>query len=196
MTTGLQFMSDLHLERNKGYKYNIPRSASHLALVGDIGRFCDYDDYAAFLRTQCQIFDQVLLVAGNNEFYGSSQQEGLDAAQRLEQDPSLLGKLVFLSRNRIDLPGSNTIVLGCTLHSRIQQGHAHLNKDFQSIRNWTTEDHTREHELDVEWLRSTLRHIAEAEPLKQVIILTHHAPSFKNTCHPSHEYNAQYTGRV
>ncbi|KAI4732040.1 hypothetical protein E4T49_00346 [Aureobasidium sp. EXF-10728] len=92
MTLKIQFMSDLHLERN-GYNYDIPCSAPRLALVGDIGRFCDYDDYAGFLRTQCQRFDQVLLIAGNNEFYGSSRQAGLDAAKRLAQDPTLQGKL-------------------------------------------------------------------------------------------------------
>ena len=189
MATKIQFMSDLHLERNN-YDYEIPYAASHLALAGDIGRFCDYDDYAGFLRNQCQTFDQVLLVAGNNEFYGSSRQEGLDAADRLIQDPDLQGKLVFLNRTRVDLAGSNITVLGCTLHSHIQFDCAQLNKDFKNIRNWTIEDHNTEHELDVEWLHTSLRHIADTDPHKEVIILTHHAPSFKNTCHPMHENNA------
>jgi hypothetical protein len=173
-------MSDLHLERNK-YDYNVPCVTSRLALVGDIGRFCDYDDYAGFLRTKCQTFDQVLLIAGNNEFYGSSRQEGLESASKLMQDPTLQGKLVFLNHNRVDLAGSNTTVLGCTLHSHIQPNCAQLNKDFKCIRNWTIEDHNREHELDVEWLRTSLRQIADTDPHKEVIILTHHAPSFKDT---------------
>lgn len=189
MTVGLQFMSDLHLERFE-YKYDISPATSHLALVGDIGRFCDYDDYAGFLKKQCQTFDQVLLVAGNNEFYGSSRHGGLDAAERLAQDPTLQGKLVFLNRTRIDLTGSNITVLGCTLHSHIEPGHAQLNKDFERIRNWTVKDHNMEHELDVEWLRYSLEQIAETEPQRQVVILTHHAPSFQDTCHPSHENNA------
>ncbi|KAH0257255.1 hypothetical protein KCU91_g16460, partial [Aureobasidium melanogenum] len=189
MTTRIQFMSDLYLERIN-YNYDIPCAASHLALAGDIGRFCDYDEYAAFLKIQCQTFDQVLLVAGNNEFYGSSRQEALDAANRLVQDPILQGKLVFLNRTRIDLAGSNITVLGCTLHSHIASDCTQLNKDFTSIRNWNIEDHNREHELDVEWLCSSLQHIADTDSQKQVIIITHHAPSFKDTCHPMHENNA------
>jgi predicted phosphodiesterase len=189
MATKIQFMSDLHLERTN-YDYDIPRAASHLALVGDIGRFCDYDDYAGFLRAQCQTFDQVFLVGGNNESYGSSRKEGLDAANRLMQDPSLQGKLMFLNRTRVDLAGSNVTVLGCTLHSHIKPDCAQLNKDFKSIRDWSVEDHNREHQLDVEWLRTSLGHIADTDPHKQVIILTHHAPSFKDTCHPMHEGNA------
>jgi len=182
-------MSDLHLER-VNYHYDVPCAASHLALAGDIGRFCDYDEYAGFLRTQCLKFDQVLLVAGNNEFYGSSRQEALDAANRLVQDPTLQGKLVFLNRTRVDLAGSNITVLGCTLHSHIASDCTQLNKDFKSIRNWSIEDHNKEHEQDVEWLRSSLQHIADTDPQKQVIIITHHAPSFKDTCHPMHENNA------
>ncbi|KAI4754992.1 hypothetical protein E4T52_13745 [Aureobasidium sp. EXF-3400] len=194
MATKIQFMSDLHLERNN-YDYEIPCAASHLALAGDIGRFCDYDDYAGFLRIQCQTFDQVLLVAGNNEFYGSSRQEGLDAVDTLIQDPGLQGKLVFLNRTRVDLAGSNIAVLGCTLHSHIQYDCAQLNKDFENIRNWTIEDHNKEHELDVEWLHTSLRYIADTDPHKEVIILTHHAPSFKDTCHPMHENNARLSRR-
>jgi predicted phosphodiesterase len=189
MTTQIQFMSDLHLERNN-YDYDIACAASHLALVGDIGRFCDYDDYAGFLRAQCQTFDQVLLIAGNNEFYGSSRHKGLDAASRLVQCPTLQGKLVFLNRTRVDLAGSNFTVLGCTLHSHIESGCAQLNKDFESIQDWSVEDHNREHELDVEWLHTSLRHISDTAPQREVIILTHHAPSFKDTCHLMHEGNA------
>lgn len=189
MTTQIQFMSDLHLERNN-YDYDIACAASHLALVGDVGRFCDYEDYATFLRAQCQTFDQILLVAGNNEFYGSSRLEGLDAANRLVQCPTLQGKLVFLNRTRLDLAGSNITVLGCTLHSHIESDCAQLNKDFESIRDWSVEDHNREHELDVEWLQTSLQHIADTAAQREVVILTHHAPSFKDTCHPMHEGNA------
>lgn len=185
---GIQFMSDLHLERTN-YNHDISQAASHLALVGDIGRFSDFDGYVAFLEKQCQQFDKVFLIAGNNEFYGSSHREGVDAAQRLIDMPSLRGKLAFLNRNRFDLTGS-IIVLGCTLHSHIEPEHTQLNKDFERIKEWTITDHNEEHGLDLKWLQASLQQIADTEPDKRVIILTHYAPSFQNTCHPMHENNA------
>ena len=107
-------MSDLHLELIE-YRYDTQKSASILILGGDIGRFYEYHSYLTFLQKQCEKFDKVLLIAGNHEFYGSSREEGLEAAQRLENDPTLRGKLVFMNRTRFNLEDHGVVVLGCTL---------------------------------------------------------------------------------
>jgi len=185
----IQFMSDLHLERI-AYEFDVPKSAPCLALAGDIGRLQDFEAYAAFIRKQCDRFDRVLLVAGNHEFYGSSHEEGLSVAKKLVDDPSLDGKLTFMNRTRVDMDESNVIVLGCTLHSYIGPDHTKLTNDFRRIRDWTVEKHNTEHKLDVEWLQRCLQDIADTEPQKKVVIMTHYAPSFEGTCHPEQENNA------
>lgn len=184
----IQHMSDLHLERIQ-YNFQITKEAPYLVLGGDIGRFCDFDKYSSFIQEQCKKFDQVLLVAGNHEFYGSSREEGLKAGHALEANPSSRGKLKFLNRTRIDLEGTDVIVLGCTLQSHIGADCKRLTNDFRRIKDWTTEQHDVEHEKDLKWLQLSLEDISRTAPDKRVLIVTHYAPSFKNTCHPAQESN-------
>ena len=44
----VQHLSDLPLERIK-YDFTVTRAAPVLMLAGDVGRFCDYDQYRDFL---------------------------------------------------------------------------------------------------------------------------------------------------
>ncbi|KAK5737313.1 hypothetical protein LTR17_006730 [Elasticomyces elasticus] len=187
--TVLQYMSDLHLERIH-YEYTITPAAPVLILAGDIGCFCDYDKYRVFLTNVCNAYELVLLVAGNHEFYGSSREEGLEAAERLVHEPSMHGKLRVLNPGRVDIPESNVTVLGCTLHSRIRSDYTALTNDFEQIRNWSVKAHNEEHEKDLAWLKSRLRDIVENEPERQVVVVTHYAPMFKGISHPSHENSA------
>jgi hypothetical protein len=187
----LQYMSDLHLERIK-YDYSIPKVAPVLVLAGDIGRFCDYDAYFTFLAKQCEPgkFEAVLLVPGNHEFYGSSREEGLAAAERLVEEPLMHGKLLLLNRGRYDLPGSNTTILGCTLHSHIAGGYTKLTNDFARIQEWSVKNHNDEHQTDLAWLMQSLVELEQNEPGRRVVIVTHYAPLFDRVCHPKKENNA------
>ena len=185
----LQYMSDLHLERIN-YDLEVPKTAPYLILAGDIGRFCDYDQYLAFVRKQCEHFDRVLLIAGNHEFYGSSREEGLEAAERMCSDPATQAKLVFLNRTRFDMPDTNIIVLGCTLQSHIGPECTRKTNDFRRIEGWTIEQHNAEHELDLQWLQASLAEVASRAPSSRVVIATHYAPAFEKTCHPMNENNA------
>ncbi|WPH01530.1 Hypothetical protein R9X50_00437600 [Acrodontium crateriforme] len=186
--THIQFMSDLHLE-NTGYDFEIPRNAPYLLLSGDIGRFSDWESYQRFLLVQSVKFDQVLLVAGNHEFYGTSYDAGLRAAKKIADDPRMERKFVFLHRRRFDIPNTNITVLGCTLQSQIDPTCQRRTNDFVRIQGWSIERHNEEHRLDVEWLQRTLSEISKTEPQRKIIVATHYAPAFEKTCHPLHEYN-------
>lgn len=187
----IQYMSDLHLERIS-YGFDIIKAAPILILAGDIGRFCDYDQYRDVLAKQCGPgrFDLVLLVAGNHEFYGSSREEGLGAAERLMDEPSMHMKLRFLNRGRVDLANSNVTVLGCTLHSRIAADYTKLTNDFARIKMWSVKSYNAEHERDLAWLKDSLLNLGQTEPKRQIIITTHYAPIFDRVCHPKNENNA------
>lgn len=185
----IQYMSDLHLERVK-YEFEIPRTAPTLILGGDIGRLCDFDQYVNFLKRQCRSFDRVLLVAGNHEFYGSTREEGLDAAQRISNDETLRNKLIFMHRTRVDIEEGRVIVLGCTLQSHIGSDCGRLTNDFSRIKNWSVQKHNAEHELDVQWLKQSLSETAASDSQARVIIVTHYAPAFERTCHPKNERSA------
>ncbi|OAG36434.1 hypothetical protein AYO21_09419 [Fonsecaea monophora] len=117
-SVSLQYMSDLHLESQQTYDFEIPRVSPYLVLAGDIGRLKDYGKYLEFLTIQCQRFWRVFLVLGNHEFYGILRQEGLETARSLEQEPCLGGKLTVLNRTMFRL-NRRIAILGCTLHTSI-----------------------------------------------------------------------------
>ncbi|KAK2748101.1 hypothetical protein FQN57_001224 [Myotisia sp. PD_48] len=56
--------------------------------------------------------------------------------------------------------------------------------DFTSIREWTVENHKSEHLQDVEWLQRQIQDISE-DYNRDLIVVTHHAPSFTNTTSPN-----------
>lgn len=204
----LQILSDLHLEVGQQYSlFDFPRAAPYLILAGDIGRLSsDYDAYLSFLASKCcNRFERVFLVLGNHEFYGSSHDEVIDiATSKLEQEPTLNGRLVVLHRRRFHLPGTGITILGCTLYSRIGLGAEREAvkskvKDFQRIEGWTVDKHNAEHEADLSWLHQELEHIRhERAPAaskaaggqhRRVVVITHYAPCIHGTSDPRHANN-------
>jgi hypothetical protein len=181
---GLQVMSDLHCERSlTGDRYLLPnfqRSAPYLILAGDIGRLCDYSALLGVLRELCDIYEKVLFVPGNHEFYGTSRDQGLRLANDLSHE--LGGKFAFMDRTQLEI--EDTIVLGCTLHSFIPAGTA-LTNDFTRIKDWTVADHNASFLQDVRWLEESLQGIASNSSGKRVVVVTHYAPAFLETNHPS-----------
>ncbi|KAF3482876.1 uncharacterized protein GIQ15_02200 [Arthroderma uncinatum] len=183
-----QYISDLHLEDGQRYEtFVVPRTAPYLILAGDIGCFCNYKEYVAFLAIQCSQFDHVFLVLGNHEFYWITHKDGLQAAKSLEDEPQLAGKLTLLNRNRVDINRRVTI-LGCTMWSHIPEDSKLWVRmkvsDCSIIKEWTVEAHNTEHNQDVQWLQKELHNISLEKEKRDVIVVTHHAPSFIKTADP------------
>lgn len=185
-----QIMSDLHLEVGQQYpEFIIPPKAPYLILAGDIGRLKDYQLYLQFLQRQCAAFTMVFLVIGNHEFFGVSQAKGLELARSLENEPGCQGRLYLLYRNRVNLDHLNIVVLGCTLHSRIPSKDKLMVQmqlsGFHQIENWTVDNHNTEHQDDVNWLQQEVNKIRTDKPQRQILVITHHAPTIKGTSKPS-----------
>lgn len=200
-SVALQVVSDLHLEINQQYpSFQMPVCAKYLILGGDTGRLADYDKYLEFVREQTQQFEKVLLVLGNHEFYGGPYAAGLRRAKRLEQEPSLNGKLVVLHQRRYDIPGSNVTILGCTLWSHVpNEKRAIVERkvqDFCQIDGWKISSHNTAHEADLAWLLRETASIREGnrklakQDQRSVVVVTHHAPSLQKTSSPQNEQNS------
>lgn len=192
-----QVLSDLHLEVNREYhSFEIPVCSKYLILAGDIGRLVDYQDYLAFLENQTRQYQTVFLVLGNHEFYGLSFNSALENARKLEQEPSLNGRLVLLHQRRVDIPDSKISILGCVLWSHIPEEAKGVvrskTKDFKHIENWTANKHNALHSSDLTWLRRELDKIyydnaKEPSKTRSVLVITHHAPSLQGTSNPKYE---------
>jgi predicted phosphodiesterase len=200
-SSAFQILSDLHLEVGQQYSsFKLPPSAPYLILAGDIGRLIDYDSYLAFLTTQTAQFQHVFLVLGNHEFYGLSITAGLEQAQKLANEVGLGGKLTLLHQKRFDVPNSNTTILGCTLWSNVPE-HAREAvrlrvKDFEKIVSWTVDDHNAAYLSDLTWLKDQTAEIqqqnkskAKGEQERNILVVTHHAPSLQETSSPKNVSN-------
>lgn len=185
MVQASSLMSDLHLEKGASYwSFKIERTAPYLILAGDIGQLRHHEGHLAFLRAHCNIFERMFLVLGNHEFYGISRQEGIEYATRFEEE--LREKLVVMNRTKQDIEDGNIVILGCTLLPRIPEDTEGLTNDFQCIQQWCVSDHNEEYHKDLEWLKQSLEVVLRSKQRSRVIIVTHYAPPFDQTTHPTH----------
>lgn len=180
-------LSDVHLEFYKGEKFIfllnkmkesfLQSEHNHfLLLAGDIGRINNnyyYNQYKSFLNMTSQIFEKVILIPGNHEYYGSSFYE---TEKKLTDLTDYFHNVIFL--NNSVFINNNICILGTTLWT---EGHTKeyikLN-DFYEIQDFV-KDHSlysRIHSDNKEWLN---HEIEKYKKDYELIILTHHQPSFR-----------------
>ncbi|EQL03519.1 hypothetical protein G6O67_000508 [Ophiocordyceps sinensis] len=180
----LQIMSDLHLEAPKAYDYfDIRPRAPYLALLGDIGNVVSHrEDYREFLTRLLTQFRVVLFVPGNHEAYHSDWPSTLSTLRAFEQgvrSDSSLGEFVLLDRAAHHLPREKTVILGCSLFSRVppeseRRVSMGLN-DFYQIDDWDTKAHNDAHARDLAWLNSQVAELEGTD--NKIVILTHWSPT-------------------
>ncbi|KAF2104976.1 hypothetical protein NA57DRAFT_71172 [Rhizodiscina lignyota] len=185
-----QVLSDLHLETpisQPSYSsFRIDVQASHVFLLGDIGLVKGHGLFE-FLERLLKLTPNVKIyyVFGNHEAYqltmNAARQAVEDFASRMTRMYG--GRFFFLHRTRHDINRTITI-LGCTLWTEVLPMQAveaqRRLTDFnetRGIRDWTLSDHLDEHHQDVAWLNEQVSKIANEEPERQIIILTHHSPT-------------------
>lgn len=206
----IQILSDLHLENPSAYNvFDISPHAPYLALLGDIGVVVDAGLFT-FIRTQLAQFQVVFFLLGNHEPWQSTwpkakaklsefsdsvkeRRKSADAAE------NPLGEFVLLDRSRYDLSPDVTI-LGCTLWSNISEEHKErlsfgIN-DFYYISEWDVEEHIRRHRADLDWLNGEVAQIAESEPERKIVVLTHYSPvtTDARAVHPKHSNSPLSSG--
>lgn len=198
--TQVQIMSDLHLEVGQQYQtFDFPVAGKWLVLAGDIGRLIDYEGYRTFLERQVRRYEKVALVLGNHEFFELTYEEGIAKAEQLSQEPSLAARLVLLNQNVWTDESSASIIMGCTLWSFVPDSAEAIVEskvsDYKKIRGWSVGKHNQRHAEEAAWLESELQSLssaARADPRRRgrdILVVTHHAPSLTGTSAPEHADN-------
>ncbi|KAI7783405.1 Ser/Thr protein phosphatase [Diaporthe eres] len=196
----VQIMSDLHLEVGQQYQtFDFPAAGKLLILAGDIGRLIDYEGYRAFLERQVGRFAKVGLVLGNHEFFGLSYEEGISKAKQLGKEPSLEEKLVLLNQGVWTDETTGSIIMGCTLWSFIPDSARAIVEskisDYRNIDGWSVDKNNERHVEEAAWLASELQSLSDASKLnhqqqaRNILVVTHHAPSLTGTSAPEHADN-------
>lgn len=189
-TLEVQVLSDVHLEFGRdGFEF--PQTANVLALVGDIGDSAS-SVYESFLLEQASRFDKVFLLAGNHEFYHHSHAECIELIQQVcHKNPA---KLVFLNQTAYDLD-EGYVVLGCTLWSKVLDHETAdvslFLADNRHIQHWSVWQNNHQHSKERAWLEKVIKEVESAEKL--AVVLTHHAPSFRQTSAREHRGGALST---
>lgn len=198
--TRVQIMSDLHLEVGQQYQiFDFPVAGKWLVLAGDIGRLIDYEGYRTFLERQVTRYEKVALVLGNHEFFELTYEDGISKAKQLSDEPSLTAKLVLLNRGVWKDESSGLVIMGCTLWSFVPDSAKAVVEskisDYKKIGGWSVLKNNERHAEEAAWLESELQSLSSAARAgprqhgRNVLVVTHHAPSLAGTSAPEHANN-------
>ncbi|KAF6803779.1 calcineurin-like phosphoesterase [Colletotrichum sojae] len=181
----IQIVSDLHLEAPKAYDFfEIVPKAPILALLGDVGNVKPHRaECLAFLTRQLRAFRTVLFVPGNHEAYHSNWPEALAILRDFEHDvrrDASLGDFVLLERTIFRVPDTNTVILGCSLFSRVPPQSREdigfgLNEFFQTI-DWDVDAYNESHERDLSWLNAQVADLERTSDVN-IAIFSHWSPT-------------------
>ena len=192
----LQIASDLHLDMikysNKEELYSrlIEPSAQYLALVGDIAEE-HTEIFYDFLTWTSKRFIKVFLVLGNHEYYNC---DNYDKVNERINEFCKDTNIEFLDNKHIEIIENDITyhILGSTLWSFIP-----INKytecmfgmnDYKLIRPHMAPKHTNNmHNKAALWLMKETQNINKDKNTNKIIVLTHHAPLYKNVANPIFE---------
>lgn len=186
-------MSDLHLEFYQG-KYPPPpkKCGDVLVLAGDIHIGADA---IPWIETCANVFDNVIYIAGNHEFYGKTMHKVIQeipsslAGYSVGKDYKLtklfdpISNVHFLNNDSITI--DNIKFIGSTLWSKASPFCKFNINDFNKITykypdgygKFSTEMATELFYKNKFWIKT------EIDPQLINVIVTHHAPSYSST-HP------------
>jgi hypothetical protein len=185
----IQYASDLHLEflgDKPVFQTLLKPVAPVLVLAGDVGR-PDKRSYKELLYHCSRNWDNVVVVAGNHEYYGGVAEKRLEQCREAAAE---FANVHFLERERVVRQG--VTFLGCTLWSHNAPQDA-MN-DYRAIRldgstkpleggtkpleggtkPLRVDDTNSWHARDKEWLRLALANVTGP-----AVVITHHLPSFR-----------------
>jgi predicted phosphohydrolase len=174
-----QIASDLHLEfadnmNDKNYFFSqiIKPKGDILILSGDIGNPIS-DIYQNFLGWCSNLFETVLVLAGNHEYYNTNLTvEETDI--KIKEICKNYGNVIFLQKHVYCY--RNFMFIGCTLWSMIHpQAEVAVVKyinDFKYIKNFSLVKHKSLYTDQVQWLENTIQFAINNDKIP--IVITHH----------------------
>jgi predicted phosphodiesterase len=192
-------LSDIHLELLKPFdiallieKIQNIKKSDILCLLGDIG-LPSQNSYQEFLKTMLEIYPNVILLAGNHEYYSNGSCSIPDKIRTICNELNQnSGQIHFLDRDSIVIDGIKFI--GCTLWSEVKDSIiAMLINDYHAIKvpifnssghlvtkiKLTIPMSNMWHERDLKYLTDEIGNSSEP-----VVVLTHHAPITDQEIHP------------
>jgi predicted phosphohydrolase len=181
-------ISDLHTElltelqldellsKLKKQKTNVEKDI--LLLAGDIGNFVTDDKIKNFEKTMLFFgtkFSKIIWILGNHEHYHSFTTKTYDDARLLNiRINEINNKFILLINESYEI--NNFLILGSTLWSNAQNS-LYATQCIKYIKNFENDVnlYTLQHLTDLDWLENSINNSKD----KNIIVMTHHLPSFQ-----------------
>ncbi len=179
MTTDIQLVSDLHIEYQND---NIPDpldyitpTAKTLILAGDIGSLYKIKQLEGFLMKLCPLFEVVLYVPGNHEYYMVQNTPPLSMTKllnRLFAIEKKIHNLYILNQSSVIIDG--VCITGCTLWSKAT---VNIPKFIVRIYGMNNEIYANKFKNDLKYINSMIDY-CNNNKLKLVVV-THYCPTYE-----------------
>jgi 3',5'-cyclic AMP phosphodiesterase CpdA len=178
-----QIASDLHIEfRNEHYvvasEYITP-NADVLILAGDIGNLYKYNQLQRFLEDVSKLFQYVLYVPGNHEYYrvnGVPEVSFRTLTERLLKLEASIDNLYILNGGSVVI--DDVCIAGCTLWTNPQV--EKIPHYIVRIKGMNKVDIYRNtHLKDLRFVDRTIKYCKEKN--QKLLLVTHHCPTFRTT---------------
>jgi len=178
MTT-LQIASDLHIEHVHAEELN-PRDyidpvADVLVLAGDIGSLYKIGQLCSFLEGLSKLFQAILYIPGNHEFYTMVPHQPLSYAAleaRLQSLDNRIANLHVLNRSSVRI--NNVCIVGCTLWSNPK---CTVPPFIVRIPDLNTNAYSTRHQDDLRYITKMMKYCKKEG--YQLVVVTHHPPSYR-----------------
>ena len=182
----IQSLSDLHIERQKFSRIDIPEtSADVIVLAGDIG--LGYNMEANFCKKMAQDHGKpVVFVLGNHSYYewdyAEVRQKWYNEAEALKEEG------VHFIDDGIIWTYEDTMFCGGTLwtdfdgdeeamrYAERRMNDFHVVRNSAAARNFLPKDSVMEHESTLDYIGTVLHH----NRADKNVVVTHHMPSYKS----------------
>lgn len=188
----LQIMSDLHIETMQGdllVTDFITPSAKILVLAGDIGRIHKYEQLSNFLKQLCPLFEVVIYVLGNHEFYrvdGVKPKTIPELLEDLEKIRKEIPNLYVLNRDSIII--EDVCIAGCTLWTKSV---INVPPFIVRVHEMNTVKYNAMNEADVNYIEDMIKYCSQKK--LKLVMVTHHCPTFSmNSTKKNNHYACLY----
>jgi predicted phosphohydrolase len=177
--TSIQIASDLHIEFKNDdipdpLNYLTP-SADILILAGDIGSLYKIEQLKGFLKRLCPLFQTVIYVPGNHEYYTVQNYEHLSMNKllhRLYEIENDIKNLFILNQTSVVI--NDVCITGCTLWSKPM---VNIPKFIVRIYGMNTEIYEKKFSNDVNYINKMIEY-CDKNKLK-LVVATHYCPTYE-----------------
>ena len=172
-----QIVSDLHLNINNITNFDdyiIKKEADILILNGDIGSLYIPQQLENFLTKMCNLFDTVIYIFGNHEFYHNKEfifQEMITLKKEIYNIKKKLNNLYILDKNSIQI--KDICIIGCTLWTNINKEQS-IPKFRFKIPDMTNYKYRMLHNKDLAYIKKMIKY-CNKNNLK-IVIVSHYPP--------------------